>query len=213
MLSKLQDKCARRISSYLSYTQILSHHIKPWPTSLAPSLRSHHLQNCSPCFQIPPWTLSTLDWLVFENKISAILCDYTFHAATTSSLRFLAQRNSRMREPSVCLHQSYGIAFQIPSRMLQAWTPSKLNWNHIYIYINLSFSILHCSVLLFWYLFSYLFICVSGLYFALCILRRRRFINADIVLILYSWRRATNRWKEKIKVWNFWEQPLYEIWV
>ena len=81
----------------------------------------------------------------------------------------------------VCLHQSYEIVFQIPSRMLQAWTPSKLNWNHIYIHINFSFPILHCSVLFFWYLFLYLFIRVS-VSFALCILRKRRFINADIVL-------------------------------
>ena len=44
-----------------------------------------------------------------------------------------------VREPSVCLHQSYGIVFQIPSRMLQAWTLSKLHWNLIYIHINLCF--------------------------------------------------------------------------
>ena len=60
----------------------------------------------------------------------------------------------------------------------------EFNWNHIYIHINFSFPILHCSALFFGIYFYIIFVCVcvSVLFFALCILRKRRFIYADIVL-------------------------------
>ena len=105
-------------TTYLSNTQIQLHHTKPWPTSLAPNLRLHHLQNCSPCFWIPPWVISTLHWLVLENKIAAILCDY------------------------------FALFY--------------LNFSGVYFYI-------------------YIYLLLV-LYFALCILWKRCFINTDIVL-------------------------------
>ena len=103
--------------------------------------------------------------------------------ATTSTLRFLVPRNLLVREPSVCLHQSYGIVFQIPSRMLQAWTLSKLNWNLIYIHINLCFPFLA----LFCLYFSCIFILFVVLYFSALHPPEKALYKCRYFIVLYCY--------------------------
>ena len=107
-------------------------------------------------------SLSTLHWMTCAWKQDLDLPLWLRFPATTSTLRFLVPRNLLVREPSVCLHQSYGIVFQILSRMFQAWTLWKLNWNLNYIHINLCFPFLA----LFCLHFSCIFILCVVLYFS-----------------------------------------------
>ena len=142
-------------STYLSNNQIQAHHTKPWPTSLAPNLRLHHLQfNCSSCF-LNPSIGSSLLYIDLCLKVRSRLSSVTTHSSNYIFLEVL----------SVCLHQSfgmYGIVFKIPSRMFQAWTQLK---SYLYPYI-MSFPILRCSLCIFWYLFWFYLLFV--LYFVLC---------------------------------------------
>ena len=62
--------------------------------------------------------------------------------------------------------------------MLKACSLSKLYWNHI---VKLVFSNSALLCFIFWYSFLHLY-SMFVLYFALCILRKRRFENGDIVL-------------------------------
>ena len=178
-------------STYLSNNQIRAHHTKPWPTSLAPNLRPHHLQfNCSSCF-LNPSIGSSLLYIDLCLKIRSRLS-----SVTTRSSNYIF-----LEVPSVCLHQSfgmYGIVFKVPSRMFQAWTQLK---SYLYRYI-MSFQF--CVVLFAFSGIYFDFICFLYciLRFA-CILRKRRFINADIVLYYCLVVGSHYSWKKR----SFWGRP------
>ena len=142
--------------------------------------------NCLSCF------FKSLHWLSLLYMDLCLKIRSRPSAVTTRSSNYFFLEVPRSKKLAFCVSAPK----LLPSRMFQAWTPWKLNWNHIYIHI------LSCLFPFCVDLFAF-----SGIYFdficflycilrSACILRKRRFINADIVLYYclvvgshYSWKK------------------------
>ena len=166
----------------------------PGPTTshLAPNLRPHHLQfNWS-----SSWFFKSLHWLSLLYIDLCLKIRSRPSSVTTRSSNYIFFEVPRSKKLAFCVSApKLWNSLQNTIKDVSAWTPSKLNWNHIYIHIsiyhvfsNFAFSGIYFDFICFLY-------CI--LRFA-CILRKRRFINTNIVsyycLVVgshYSWKKRS----------------------
>ena len=174
--------------------KLLGEHWDWWPFCQIP--RSDHIR---PSLDQPHWlpildcviyktvlhVFKSLHWLSLLNIDSCLKTRSLLSSVTTRSSNYIFLEVLRSMKLAFCV-SAPKVWNNLPNTIKDAsgLDTFKLNWNDIYIHVIMSFPILYCSVCIFWYSFLFFFV-LSFLYCILrfaCILRKRRFINFDIVL-------------------------------